>query len=393
MWDDAEMRVLFAAPGAFGHINPMVPLARAMQRAGHEVRWVTSARLCTALAALGFDADPGGLEIEERHAEYKRRFPHEADLPADERRALMFPTLFGAIGAPATLAPLTAAASAFGPDVLVHDAAEFASALVAATRGIPHVTHSFGAVVPPSMVHAAGEHMAPLWEQAGLAPQEYGGSYQHLYVDIYPPMLQTADMSHVPTIQQMRPDGIDRSPDDELPLRLRDLDGPLVYATFGTVFNPTAVFGPIIETARELDATVVVTVGPAGDPAALGDVPPNVVVERYIPQSLLLDRCRLVISHAGSGTFLGALTAGVPQLCLPQAADQFANAAAIERIGAGIALAPAAATDESVSTGVAELLGTDSFATAARVASAAIAGMPSPEVVVGRIEQLTAGHP
>ncbi|MDQ3675606.1 MAG: glycosyltransferase, partial [Actinomycetota bacterium] len=62
------------------------------------------------------------------------------------------------------------------------------------------------------------------------------------------------------------------------------------------------------------------TVGPNGDPAAFGPQPPRVVLERYIPQTLLLPVCDVVASHAGSGTVLAALAHGIPQLCLPQAA-------------------------------------------------------------------------
>ena len=54
----------------------------------------------------------------------------------------------------------------------------------------------------------------------------------------------------------------------------------------------------------------------------LGSLPGNVHVSRVIPQSLLLPRCSAVVSHGGSGTLLAALAHGLPQVCLPQAADQ-----------------------------------------------------------------------
>ena len=382
------MRVLFAAPGAYGHIHPMVPLAWALRRHGHDVRWVTSQGLCERVRAMGFSAVPAGMEADQRQAEYRRRFPGEAELPVLERRALMFPKLFGAIAAPAMLPGLLRAAEAFVPDVVIHDAAEFASAVVAGRLGVPHLTHSFGALVPRDFVYSAGEEVAPLWESAGLSPRSFGGSYDHLYVDIYPRVLQPASVDYVPRVQPLRPVAVDAAPGEELPAHLRDLPRPLVYVTFGTVFNAAAVFAPVVEAARQLDATVVVTVGPDGDPAALGVVPPNVIVERYVAQSLLFDRCDVVVSHAGSGTFLSALARAIPQLCLPQAADQFVNASACERIGAGITLEPATVTPQHITDAIERLRTDERFRTGARAGAEAIHAMPPPDEVANFIEYL-----
>ncbi len=51
----------------------------------------------------------------------------------------------------------------------------------------------------------------------------------------------------------------------------------------------------------------------------------------FVPQGALLARCRLVITHGGSGTMLGALASGVPLLMTPRGADQYDNAAAVVR--------------------------------------------------------------
>ena len=61
--------------------------------------------------------------------------------------------------------------------------------------------------------------------------------------------------------------------------------------------------------------------------------PGRVRVERYVPQALVLPNRDVVISHAESGSVLAAAAQGLPQLCLPQGADQFLNAAAVESAG------------------------------------------------------------
>ena len=117
----------------------------------------------------------------------------------------------------------------------------------------------------------------------------------------------------------------------------------------GTVFNKSAdTFATVLEGLRTENVSVIVTVGESGDPALLGPQPDNVHVERYIPQPLLLPHCDLLISHAGSGATVGALAAGVPMLAIPQGADQFFNAEAIVRVGAGLRLLPSEFTAAAI---------------------------------------------
>ena len=102
----------------------------------------------------------------------------------------------------------------------------------------------------------------------------------------------------------------------------------------------------------------------------------------------MLRHCELVVSHAGSGTVLGTLALGMPQLCLPQGADQFLNASAVAAAGAGLALTPADATVEAVAHAVGPLLEDDSYRQAARQVAASIQSMPSADDVAGVLETL-----
>lgn len=58
----------------------------------------------------------------------------------------------------------------------------------------------------------------------------------------------------------------------------------------------------------------------------------------------------------GSGTVLASLGFGIPQLCVPQAADQFGNAAAIAKARAGIAVHPHEADPATIADAVSQLL-------------------------------------
>lgn len=142
-------------------------------------------------------------------------------------------------------------------------------------------------------------------------------------------------------------------------------------------YDATAV-AQAVEAVRDLPVRVVVTPGPNNDPSVIGPQTGNVYVARYVPQDQLLPHCSAVVSHTGSGTRLASLIAGLPQLCLPQGADQFLNAEACAKSGTGIALEPREATVESIRAAVKRLLTEDAFRQAARQISADISTMPSP---------------
>jgi rhamnosyltransferase subunit B len=59
----------------------------------------------------------------------------------------------------------------------------------------------------------------------------------------------------------------------------------------------------------------------------------------YAPFAALLPHARLFVHHGGVGSMAEAFRAGVPQIVVPTAHDQPDNAAHLERLGAGVAVA------------------------------------------------------
>jgi UDP:flavonoid glycosyltransferase YjiC (YdhE family) len=384
-----SMRVLFTAVGSIGHVHPMVPLARALVARGHDLRWAVGPESCERVEQAGFEAAPAGLTQAERIGEFWRRYPEVRQVPAEEQPNVMFSKLFGEISVPAALPELLALARSWRPELVVHDAAELAAPIAAAATGVPHVAHAFGALLPEVRVQRAAEAVAPLWRAEGLEPRPYAGSYDHLYLDIYPPSMQPPGGDRVGARQLLRPVPFAGEVEERLARDVLDrAQTPLVYLTFGTVFNDNDAFRAALAGIGSLDVGLIVTVGPYADPAAFGRQPDNVIVERYIPQTLVLPECDLVASHAGSGTALAALGLGTPQLCLPNAADQFLNAAAVARSGAGIAIAPDDVDPAGVADAIRRLLDDSRFRSAARGVADEIAAMPSPDEVAGVLETL-----
>jgi UDP:flavonoid glycosyltransferase YjiC (YdhE family) len=310
-------------------------------------------------------------------------------LPAEEQPDFMFGKVFGEIAAPAMFADLLPLVESWRPDLFVNDAAELAAPIVARLLGVRHVTHAFGALLPEPLARDAGDAAAIVWRAHGLEPRPYGGLYDHLYLDIYPPSLQPSGGEHIGPRQLVRPVAFAGTTDGGVRTDITERTGrPLVYLTFGTVFEDHELFAVALAGIRELGVGLVVTVGHDRDPAALGPQPAHVVVERYIPQTELLPACDLVASHAGSGTTLAALAMGIPQLCLPQRADQFLNAEAVARAGAGLAIPPSGVDATAVAQATRQLLGDPSFRRAARMVADEIALMPSPHDAATVLETL-----
>jgi UDP:flavonoid glycosyltransferase YjiC (YdhE family) len=87
----------------------------------------------------------------------------------------------------------------------------------------------------------------------------------------------------------------------------------------------------------------------------------------WVPQADLMPHVDVAVHHAGSGTLFAALANGVPQLLLPQGADQFANAAWGAQAGAAQQILP----DETT-----PLIDNERVPTAARGLQQEIARMP-----------------
>ena len=130
---------------------------------------------------------------------------------------------------------------------------------------------------------------------------------------------------------------------------------------------------------------MLATIGRDNDPADLGHLPENVIVERYVPQADVLPLCDVAVGHAGSGSTLGALAHGLPMLLLPNGADQFENAQACAERGVATVLMPNALTGEHIASGVASLLADPAPRAAAAQFGREIADMPTPAEVVAAL--------
>lgn len=365
------MRVLFTCWPAYGHLFPMLPLIHAARRAGHEVVIASGAEMTGAVAGIEF------WQVGPSHADATRRYlsehPGAAALPQAARIVSDLTHMFMTVASQRAL-DLLPRATAWRPDLVVHEPTELAGAIVAQRTGARHVVHGLS-LFPDGIWTMFAGPVTTLGQQWQL-PALVAAVREATYVDIVPPAMQPGGPSGFNRVQPVRPGyGLDLDTSADLGVLPRP---QTVYLTMGTIFNERPeVFHTALAGLLTLPVNIVVTLGPSADPNLLGTQPEHVLVTGFIPQAALLPQVRLVVSHGGSGTVAGALAHGLPHLILPQGSDHFLNAASLQRAGAGLAVLPESFTSSAIADAAQRLLTEETFTVAAKKIQSEIEAMPS----------------
>ncbi len=166
---------------------------------------------------------------------------------------------------------------------------------------------------------------------------------------------------------------------------------PLVVVSFSTTFqNQGRSLSRVIEALKTLPVRALVTLGPSLDPVDFRGSE-NVVVVSSASHAAIFPHASAVVTHAGHGTVLKALAAGLPLVCLPMGRDQNDNAARIVASGAGLRLSPRAGV-RALRRAVRRLLAEPGFASNARRIAAVIAQETRRPRAVEELESLAAKY-
>jgi UDP:flavonoid glycosyltransferase YjiC (YdhE family) len=377
--------------GAFG---PFIPLGRALVDSRHEVIVASGANLRGRVEENGLEFLEAGLSAMEGMLAARADAEVMAARAGDRVR---FPAaMFGSAHPGAKLSALRELAASRPLDVIVHPPVEMAGPLLAAELRLPSVCYGFGQPFDPHVLGAMAARARQFWEAGGLEPDPYGGIYRGRYLDPRPSRLRTgATVPAAAGTYPIRPE-IPGDPEATLPAWADQLGNrPVVYLSLGTapLFNRPGKFAPLLAGLVDEEVEVIVTVSELNDPAAFGELPASVHAERWLPLAPLLRHCDAVLCHAGTGTTLAALTAGLPLVLVPQGADQFDNARAAEAAGAARVLMPDQVTAAAVRSSVRTVLAPGSPERAAAQALASeIAMMPPAANVARDLESMTNRH-
>src|SRR5687767_4340714 len=129
------MRVFFTIQPGYGHFHPLVPIARALEEAAHDVAFTTTPYFCPTIEANGFQSFPAGLLNPDEELPIQEQ---AAAIPGPERAAFIWINIFAGIRAERSLPDLLPVMRKWRPDVLVRDMTEFAGCVAAEHLGIPH---------------------------------------------------------------------------------------------------------------------------------------------------------------------------------------------------------------------------------------------------------------
>jgi glycosyltransferase len=137
---------------------------------------------------------------------------------------------------------------------------------------------------------------------------------------------------------------------------------------------------------RELDVDLVVAAPDKVGEALRAEVPG--VRAGWLPLDVLAPTCDVIVHHGGGTTSLTAMTAGVPQVAIPQGAVQNLGAQRLSRYGAAITLFGADGSPEAIVGACREILDDSSYAERARALSGEIAELASPSQAVHAMAEL-----
>jgi UDP:flavonoid glycosyltransferase YjiC (YdhE family) len=400
------MRILITSRGSSGHLTPVAPFAHAALRAGHEVLAVVQDVHQPNARRLGLPSTPVPAAPPEL---WRPRMAAMMQSSFDEANRAMLTDYFGRLDTEHALPALRGIVQEWRPDVILRESWEFASTLVGEMLDVPVVraglaigsVEEYGdGLVAPVLDELRAEH--------GLAPDPQGRALRGTpYLTMVPDLLE-GPAAPAPAVTHRF-----RHPvrDDGLALPAGWWSGlehaPLVYASFGSVASGAGLpyfpdlYRRAIDALAPLDARILLTVGEGRDLAELGALPDNVRVESWVPQETVLSHASAVVMHGGYGSMLGTLAHGVPSVAVPLFSfDQWQNAAAVARAGAGITLdadagerrllqMPPAGVLDGLRPAVERVLANRSYADSAGRIADAMALLPAAEAALEVLEATT----
>lgn len=363
------MRFILTTHPGYGHYQPMVPLARALQCAGHTVAFATARSFQSLVTRDGFEHIPAGLEWDEGNIE--ETVPAIRDVPREKQGQWILENIFTDQSPRQMVPDLIAAAQSWQPDAFISNTYELSGVIAAETLGLPYANVNISVRWSRPLIKLIiGKPLAALRRQFNRPPDPNALAYgRYLELCLMPStwtvpqalgnsgvarlmahqllhsqngqrglaakgLMMTGLMAFGHTTGVMtRPQGTEHyitpypaiPPHQPKPDWLQAMpDQPLVYVSLGTVFSRLypEVFDTILAALRDEPVNIVMTLGADGDPARFGPQPANVRLERFIPQDQILPFASLALNHGGNGTVLGPLAQGIPLVLLPLSADQ-----------------------------------------------------------------------
>jgi MGT family glycosyltransferase len=416
------MKLGFIAPPVSGHMNPMIALGRRLQARGHEVIFFNildmESRVRDAgLGFVSFGEDTHPLNSSEREWAQLASL-HGLDVMRRGIKKLAVPLLSAAY------AEVPALMRRECIDAAVCDTALTFAELIPMSINMPFIQiwnalhwHPTGLMPNPFVpgvfeaspearaknladMQLVGETLAPLIPIASGFAESSG-----LAIDWSIPNATTSKLAVI----SQTPRAFDFPVDDWPPTFHRtapflDEDGrasvafpwerltgePLIYGSLGTMLNGhPGHYAAIVTGAAHMPGTqLVLSVGPNVNLEIFGTVPNNAILVRFAPQTALLRKASLCVTHAGLNTVLESLMSGVPLVALPIGFEQSGVAARIAYHGVGESVAFEDVNPERVAETMRKVLTQSNYRERAKQLGVEIALLDGPDMAADIIERV-----
>lgn len=381
------MKVLFTSLREKSHFLPMVPFIGALQDRGHEVAVAAPPEFAERVAATGSEFLPFGHPGDAGLTPIWQRL---RNVPAGDRMGTVVSEIFADACAVAALPDLLQTVARWQPNIVVRESTEFAGLIAAEKLQVPH-----------ARVAIYGQHTERLVQKLAASPVDRHARGVGLPADpsaerisrevqltLFPPSFE--EITPVSPVHRFRLERNEVAP--PLPDWWSGQQGPFVYVTLGMVTGGfddlKRAYRATIDAVSTLPVRALLTIGMDLPLDVLGELPPNVHVERFVPQNDVLPHAAAVVCHGGSGTVLGALAIGAPMIVTPMFADQPYNAARVEALGAGVALPTGVPNPDALKAAITRVTTEPSFRAGAQRMAQEFATLPTLDDAAQVIERL-----
>ena len=361
-------KILLIAPETLGHLNPSIAILKRLQIKGHHVSMMGRPDGEDHVRSQGIDY----------HIVGEKEFPKGTiqdrlnDLGEKKGKyGFRVTRQFYIDTASVYLAQLPAAVNNIKPDLLILDQTYRDAAAVADVLDIPYVTlcNALNLIpdvcVPPAIfdwdyspslfakwrnifgyccyvkslfpILLAVDHYR---KKNGLARFRgpLGGNSKHLILTQLTnqfefPRKKNKQLYNLgPIIDDSVQEDLDTFPFEKITGR------EFAYVSMGSIQNrQSKVFKVIAEACHRCNILAVITTG-HGCSLNSGELAGEPVVVAYAPQTTLLKKATILITHAGMNTTMGGLKNGLPIVAIPITNEQFGIAARIKYSGTGLVL-------------------------------------------------------
>jgi MGT family glycosyltransferase len=174
----------------------------------------------------------------------------------------------------------------------------------------------------------------------------------------------------------------------EMPDPLRGGEGGLVYLSLGSLGSADVdLMKRLVEVLAETPHRYIVSKGPRH---TLIDLADNMWGQEFLPQTTILPRVDLVITHGGNNTVTECLHFGKPMVVLPLFWDQYDNAQRVHERGYGVRIPTYAFEPTDLRGAIDGVLGeaTGSGRSSAAAVAARLQGSPGTVAAADLIERL-----